>query len=158
MSNKFEDMTKDQLEDEAKRLDIEGRSTMNKDELLAAVQAADGSDKGESQDTSGGHTEKVVEAEQQTDNGGFKVEGAGETGSEDGLSDVPKSAGTPANGSDTDPVLDSEADRTDPEITYVEDTNRIKSRREEEDEQHERRKAGDALIEAQQAEAKTNPW
>lgn len=162
MSEKFEEMTKDELMEEAQRLDIDGRSGMDKAELLAAVQAADGgetaSEVESTQDTSAGHTEKVVEAEQQTENGGFKVEGAGETGSEDGLSAIPEATGTPANGSDTDPVLDSEADRTDPEITYVGDTNTVKSRREEEDEQHERRKAADARIEEQQAQAKTNPW
>lgn len=36
------EMTKEELLEEAKRLDIEGRSTMNKDELLAAVQQAQG--------------------------------------------------------------------------------------------------------------------
>lgn len=161
VSKKFEEMNKEELMDEAQRLDIEGRSSMDKAELLAAVQAADGSDKSqaeETQDTSAGATVEVEQPEQTTENGGFQVQGAGETGSDEGLSDIPEADGPRAVTDEVNPVLDSEADYSEPTIEYVGDVNPVKSRQEEEDEQHERRKAADAEIEARQAAARTNPW
>lgn len=156
--SKFDEMTKDQLEDEAKRLDVDGRSTMNKDELLDAVKAADA---GESEpkpamDTTG--ETKLTEPEQQTTNGGFTVGGAGESGDDSALADIPKADGPKLIETDTDPVLDSEADYSEPTVEYVADANPIKSRQEEEAEQHARREAGDARIEEVQKAAGKTPY
>lgn len=148
MSEKFEDMNKEELMDEAQRLDIEGRSTMDKAELLAAVQAAEGSDESTESDGAAVDTQAaLVDGPTQEENGGFHVE-----------SDLPEREGTIAGDTDTDPVRDSEAAYSEPEVEYVADTNEVKSIQEEVDEQNARREAADAKVEETVKQAGQTPF
>lgn len=161
VSEKFEDMDKDELYEEAQRLDIDGRSTMDKAELLAAVQAADGSDGSgeESTDTTQAEESPVtdgaavdteaalVNGPDKEENGGFHVD-----------SGAAERSGPIAGDTDTDPVLDSEADYSEPEVEYVQDTNTVKSIREEIDEQNARREAADAQVEETIKQAGQTPY
>jgi hypothetical protein len=151
--SKYDDMTKDELMEEAQRLDIDGRSGMDKAELHEAVVAADAGDESESAESPTG-----LEAETEPTSQ-FHSQGAGEGESADKIGDMPEREGTTAGDTDTDPVLDSEADYTEPRAESGDDEGwRIKSRQEEEQEQHDRREAANAKIEETVKAAKTNPW
>lgn len=92
-------------------------------------------------------TKEELMDEAQEENGGFHVE-----------SDVPSPSGVTAGDTDTDPVKDSEADYSEPEVEYVADTNEVKSIQEEIDEQNARREAADAKVEETVKQAGQTPY
>jgi hypothetical protein len=126
-----EDATKEELYEKAQELDIEGRSTMDKDELAKAVAEAESTPEAQPA------AEPVAEQApvEQSQAGGFQpVEDNSTTHDTSGGEFLPEPGPEAHNQSE------------------------IKSRAEEEAEQHERRKAGDAEVEKTQADAETTPF
>lgn len=166
MADEQDDPTKDELYEKAQELDIDGRSTMDKAELEAAVAAAEANGDGESDGDGESEADASVDTQAATApdpdterKGDYHPQGAGEGEDADAIGDIPRPDGeTIAGDTDTDPVLDSEADYSKPEVEYHADTNEVKSIQEEEEAQHERRKAADAKIEEAIKNAGTTPF
>jgi hypothetical protein len=129
--------TKEELYEKAQELDVEGRSDMNKAELAAAVAAAEAE-----KDSAPAHDHGEL-AGSDADNAGSD-EVAGGFGPETSVEDTEAQKAT--------------AIEADPVGNYTDTGWEIKSRAQEEAEQHARREAGNALVEEIQAKARTNPW
>lgn len=135
MTEHDDDVTKEELYEEAQELDVEGRSKMNKAELAEAVAAAEAESDGD------GPTEDDASPQETTE--------------ADTTAEI---VADPPAGIDPDSVEDPDASFAE-EGANVTDTGWvIKSRREEEDEQHARREAANAKVEETVKAAKTNPW
>lgn len=172
--SKYDKMTKDELMEEAQRLDIDGRSTMDKAELKEAVVAADGGGEDKPQQpVSNPEAEEegtgLVGDNDAEREGEYHPQGAGEGETADEIPELEEREEPIAGDTDVDPILDSEADYTPAENQVREDTggeetsgegegDQIKSRQQEEDEQVARTEAKNAEIEETIANAETSPW
>jgi hypothetical protein len=126
--------TKEELYEKAQELDIDGRSHMDKAELAEAVAAAEAQP--QSEPAPEDESNETPAASEEDTAGGFGPEVSEE---------------------DTE-AQEATAIEVD-EVEQVTDTGWvIKSRAEEEAEQHERRKAADAVVEEKVANAETTPF